>query len=128
MTGPKEPTLRSLPFRGGTLKVWSDTDAGTLAVIAQIGLADPRLDAFYEAAGATLKAPDGTVVGSDSVEEKELGAPVGGCDSGCRGLHAISSSASYIRSRASSSPYMLTNLSAENRSSRVPFHSETSTR
>jgi hypothetical protein len=57
-----EPKLWEVPFRGGTFKVWSDTDPGTLAVIAQIGLADPKLDAFYEAAGVTLKSPDGKVV------------------------------------------------------------------
>lgn len=51
-----------LPFRGGVISVWSDTDAGTLAVIAQLSLADPRYDAFYKAAEVTLKDTEGRIV------------------------------------------------------------------
>lgn len=58
----EEPTLYKLPFRGGTLEVWSDTSPGKLAIIAQLSLADPRLDAFYMAAGVTLEDPNGRVV------------------------------------------------------------------
>jgi len=58
----EEPTLFPLPFRGETLEVWSDTSPGQLAMIAHLSLADPRLDAFYRAAGVTLKDPEGKVV------------------------------------------------------------------
>ena len=67
----EEPTLYRLPFRGGTLEVWSDTPAGKLAIIAQLSLADPRLDRFYMAAGVTLKDPDGRVVFPDGTQQKD---------------------------------------------------------
>lgn len=58
----EEPTLYKVPFRGGTLEVWSDTSPGRMAIIAQLSLADPRYDAFYRAAGVTLVDPHGRVV------------------------------------------------------------------
>lgn len=67
----EEPVLYHLPFRGKTLAVWSDTEPGQLAVIAQLSLADPRLDAFYIAAGVTLKDPDGRVVFPDGPQPQD---------------------------------------------------------
>jgi hypothetical protein len=67
----EDPTLYKLPFRGGTLEVWSDTKPGQLAVIAQLSLEDPRLDAFYKAAGVILKDPSGRVVFPDGPKPKD---------------------------------------------------------
>lgn len=60
-----------LPFRGGTISVWPDTDPGTLAVIAQLSLADPRIDAFYRAAEVTLQDCEGRVVWPPPESEEE---------------------------------------------------------
>jgi len=49
----------TVPFRGGTATVWSDTSAGDLAVMAHLSLADPKFDAFYLAAGVVLKDTEG---------------------------------------------------------------------
>lgn len=67
----EEPVLYHLPFRGRTLAVWSDTSPGQLAVIAHLSLADPRLDAFYLAAGVTLQDPDGRVVFPDGTQQQD---------------------------------------------------------
>ena len=51
-----------VPFRGGTLEVWSTTSPGIMAIIAQLSLEDPKLDAFYKAAGTIVKDCDDNVV------------------------------------------------------------------
>ena len=73
-----EPKKWLLPFRGGTLSVWPDTDPGTLAIIAQLSLEDPRFDAFYKAAGVTLKDAEGRVVFPLPDEQAEEGVEEGG--------------------------------------------------
>lgn len=58
------PRLRTftVPFRGGTLEISADTSPGALACIAQIALADPKIDAFYRAVEATVEDLQGNIV------------------------------------------------------------------
>ena len=58
----KTPKVWTVPFRGSTLDLRDSTPADVLAIIAQVSLADPRIDAFFEAAGISIYDTKGNVV------------------------------------------------------------------